>query len=28
MDYCISIGAGDIHNLDGDANGLACDGAE
>ena len=26
MDYCISIGAGDIHNLDGDANGLACDG--
>jgi hypothetical protein len=26
MDYCISIGAGDIHNLDGNANGLACDG--
>jgi len=27
MDYCISIGAGDIHNLDGHpTNGLACDG--
>lgn len=24
-DYCISQGAGDIHNLDGDANGLACE---
>lgn len=26
MAYCISQGAGDIHNLDGDANGLACEG--
>jgi len=26
MNYCVSIGAGDIHNLDGDANGLACEG--
>jgi len=26
MEYCISIGAGDIHKLDGDNNGLACDG--
>lgn len=25
MDYCISIGRGDIHNLDGNANGLACE---
>lgn len=26
MDYCISIGRGDIHNLDGNANGVACEG--
>lgn len=26
MEYCISVGSGDIHNLDGDSNGLACDG--
>lgn len=26
MEYCISIGAGDIHNLDGNANGQACEG--
>lgn len=25
MEYCISQGAGDIHNLDGDANGQACE---
>jgi hypothetical protein len=25
MDHCISIGAGDIHNLDGNANGTACE---
>jgi len=25
MDYCISIGAGDIHNLDGNADGVACE---
>jgi len=25
MDYCIAQGAGDIHNLDGDANGVACE---
>jgi hypothetical protein len=25
MDYCISQGAGDIHNLDGNANGQACE---
>lgn len=25
MDYCVAQGAGDIHNLDGDANGLACE---
>jgi hypothetical protein len=25
MDYCISRGAGDIHNLDGNANGQACE---
>lgn len=24
-DYCLSIGAGDIHNLDGDADGLFCE---
>jgi hypothetical protein len=24
MDHCVSIGAGDIHNLDGDADGVAC----
>lgn len=26
MEYCISQGAGDIHNLDGNANGQACEG--
>jgi hypothetical protein len=26
MNYCVSIGAGDIHNLDGDADGVACEG--
>jgi len=25
MNYCVQQGAGDIHNLDGDANGLACE---
>ncbi|MCI0551280.1 MAG: hypothetical protein L0287_10015 [Anaerolineae bacterium] len=25
-EYCISVGAGDIHGLDGDNNGLACEG--
>lgn len=25
FDYCISVGAGDIHNLDGNNNGIACE---
>ena len=25
-DYCISLGKGDIHQLDGDKNGIACEG--
>jgi hypothetical protein len=25
MNYCVSVGAGDIHNLDGNADGVACE---
>lgn len=25
FNYCVSVGAGDIHGLDGDSNGLACE---